>query len=94
MATTITPTKEDFSALRHVVSGAEEDLRDLAAKRAATLAAYRTAATTQRGGDVHIHVAAGAVVNQIAPGHGHDPKTIADELPSTTRPTLHQLGTP
>jgi hypothetical protein len=65
---------------------------------------------------VHLHVAAGAVVNHIAPGHGHDPKTIADEvtkrtgealghhmanalrtsglLPSTTRPTLHQLGTP
>jgi len=64
---------------------------------------------------VHLHVAAGAVVNHIAPGHGHDPKTIADEvtkrtgealghhmanalrtsglLPSTTRPTLHQLGT-
>jgi len=71
-----------------------------------------------RGGDIHLHlhVAAGAVVNHIAPGHGHDPKTIADEvtkrtgaalghhmanalrtsglLPSTTRPTLHQLGTP
>ncbi len=65
---------------------------------------------------INLHVAAGAVVNHIAPGHGHDPKTIADEvtkrtgealghhmanalrtsglLPSTTRPTLHQLGTP
>jgi len=81
--------------------------------RAATAAGQGGVA---RGGDIHLHVAvaAGAVVNQIAPGHGHDPKTIADEvtkrtgdhlghhianalrtsgvLPSTTRPTLHQLG--
>ncbi len=75
---------------------------------------HTTATTAARGGDIHLHVAAGAVVNHIAPSHGHDPKTIADEvtkrtgaalghhiaaalrtsgvLPSTMRPTLHQIG--
>lgn len=32
---------------------------------------------------IHVHIAAGAVVNHIAPGHGHDPAKIADEV--TTR---------
>jgi len=29
---------------------------------------------------VTIHIHAGAVVNHIAPGHGHDPAKIADEV--------------
>jgi len=75
-----------------------------------------TGAGGSGGGQVHyhVHVAAGAVVNHIAPGHGYDPRKIAEEvtkaagdhlgkgiadalqrngvLPSTMRPSLHQLG--
>jgi len=45
---------------------------------AAELARHGAAPTT-----IHLHIAAGAVVNHIAPGHGHDPAKIADEV--TTR---------